>query len=79
MSIKISIRARLTCPAHTRYDPAKQREGGIVGGCLRCHELYSLQLRVEDLATEIVNFTGPREIYRETHTTAALAKRPPHG
>lgn len=45
MSLKIAV----TCPSHRGYDPAKQGEAGIRGGCIPCTKLLELWNRVQEL------------------------------
>ena len=42
MSLKIKIPVNLTCPRHPRYDPQRQGEGGIMGGCRNCYTLLEV-------------------------------------
>ena len=52
---------RGVCPRHKRYDPIKQGQGGIKGGCPKCAALYSAWsgwiefMRKRNYADEIVN------------------------
>jgi hypothetical protein len=36
------LKIKLSCPNHTRYDPAKDGEAGIRGACRFCQALFQL-------------------------------------
>lgn len=42
MAYKVTFRFRGRCEKHPRYDPAKNGEGTIKGGCETCVQLYKL-------------------------------------
>jgi hypothetical protein len=42
MSLDIFIRQKLSCPRHPRYNPEREGEAGIKGGCMICSELLQL-------------------------------------
>ena len=50
------MKLRLTCPHHKRFDPAKDAENGIKGGCIWCQRLWALhkaaQVYIRDVAGE---------------------------
>ena len=42
MAVKLQFKSvRLTCPKHIRYNPSKEGQGGIKGGCPCCTFIYS--------------------------------------
>lgn len=52
MTLRIHIRAKAACARHPRYNPARDGEAGIKGGCVHCKELFDLHtdaLRLERL------------------------------
>jgi hypothetical protein len=36
------LKVHLKCPKHPRYDPSRQFEAGIVGGCPVCQHLFDI-------------------------------------
>jgi hypothetical protein len=38
--LKFKLNVRAKCEKHPRYDPQKDGEAGIKGGCERCTALY---------------------------------------
>jgi hypothetical protein len=40
--LKLTLKVRQKCEKHPRYDPEKDGEAGIKGGCARCALLYKL-------------------------------------
>lgn len=42
MSLEITHRFKLSCPRHPRYNPERDGEAAIVGGCDICTEMVRL-------------------------------------
>ena len=40
--VKIAERVKAKCERHPRYNPERDRRGGITGGCTTCFSLYDL-------------------------------------
>jgi|HubBroStandDraft_1064217.scaffolds.fasta_scaffold1519434_1 hypothetical protein len=40
--LKFKLKVREKCNKHPRYDPEKDGEAGIKGGCERCTVLYKI-------------------------------------
>lgn len=43
LTMKLTFRGK--CELHPRYDPSKEGESGIKGGCRRCHALLDLCMK----------------------------------
>jgi hypothetical protein len=60
LSVKERIKAR--CPRHPRYNPETQGQGGIIGGCSTCSDLYDLldaRKKLDAAAREFARRAGP--------------------
>jgi len=42
LRLKLTKRVKGSCPVHPRYNPASSGEGGIIGNCTKCSELFDL-------------------------------------
>lgn len=40
LTLKMTFKGK--CEIHPGYDPAREGEGGIKGGCRRCHQLLGV-------------------------------------
>ena len=55
MSLSVSVRFKLSCPHHLRYNPESSGEGGIRAGCEICAQLFAAWKESIDLANRLVS------------------------
>lgn len=85
MSLRLSIKIKATCPRHSKFNPAKDGEGGIKAGCLHCYkmlELYRTAIgfeqsskRFADELAAIERGTPLAEVFSEETITIPVGKR----
>jgi hypothetical protein len=46
------LTVKYVCDDHKRYDPSRDGQGGIKGGCARCKEIYELYVALYNLTRE---------------------------
>lgn len=46
------LTVKYVCNEHKRYDPARDGQGGIRGGCTRCKELFELYITMINVTKE---------------------------
>ena len=56
LNLKLKARVKHTCPKHPRYSPDRTGQGGIVGGCAECGEMYSLYMQKLHLEAAVREF-----------------------
>jgi len=52
--LKVSVR----CKKHPKYNPVKQGQGGIKGGCIGCNEVYEVFKCVVNTRLAIIRIEG---------------------
>jgi hypothetical protein len=52
--LTIKLKAKLTCPKHKKFNPEKDGEGGIKGGCAVCFAIHDVWYRVHTLGIFIL-------------------------
>jgi hypothetical protein len=56
VNLKLKARVKHTCAKHPRYSPERTGQGGIVGGCPVCGQMYSLYKDKLDLEAAVRAF-----------------------
>lgn len=46
---KATVKVHVRCPKHRLYNPEKQGEGAIKGGCTECNTVLQIQRRVLEI------------------------------
>jgi len=62
--LKITIKAKLSCPKHKGFDPAKTGEGGIkanCAGCWRVHDAYMKAMALREFLSITEQSLGKTE------------------
>lgn len=49
--LKLTVKWKAKCKKHPRYDPQKEGEAGVKGGCAICLGLWNLYLSIQNFAT----------------------------
>jgi hypothetical protein len=65
MTLHVKIKFTFTCKKHPKYNPAKEGESGIKGGCLDCvrmNELYTQACKLEKRAAEFTEDRANRKV-----------------
>jgi hypothetical protein len=69
MSLEIFVRQKLSCPRHPRYNPDRDGEAAIKGGCEICRDL--LQICKECAALEAMVHITAEKIVDERNRVRA--------
>lgn len=69
---------RAMCPTHSRYNPATDGGGGIVGGCSTCQEIFSVWMAKQKAESAIRDLRVLAEPWTPTKRATSLSHRRPN-
>ena len=70
---KVVVRAM--CPKHSRYNPAADGDGGIVGGCSTCQQILSVWIAKQKAESAIRDFRVIAEPWMPTKLATSPSVR----